>query len=52
MTGALSRGYKVRVMTKAEWQAHPDKMTYWGNDRWMPAIHQEKGSPIVVQFNG
>jgi hypothetical protein len=51
MAGSLSRGYKVRVMTKKAWQNHPDKMVYWGNGKWEPALYNGDKMPIHVQFN-
>lgn len=47
MAGSLTRGYKVRVMTKKEWFNHPDKAIANGK----PGLSDGIKPWINVQFS-
>ncbi len=50
MASALSRGSKVRVMTTAEWFAHPDRATVAGADgkTRVPILHDGRFATNVI----
>lgn len=48
MAGSLTRGYKTVVMTRKEWEDHPDRCIYQGK----PGLSDGVKPWINVIFNG